>query len=155
MSRRWLVGGSAATIIGLMLATSSIVGASTADTYPTFTVVERATTDVVIDLGAPGDSLGDSLAFGNQVFNAANTKKVGRDQGSCIRVKVGKAWECSWTTFLKDGQIVVQGPFFDDGSDSTLAITGGTGKYAGVRGEMVLHFRNDLGTEFDFTFILH
>ena len=38
----------------------------------TFTVVERALTDVVTDLGAPGDSIGDLLTFGNPVFNAAN-----------------------------------------------------------------------------------
>jgi allene oxide cyclase len=152
LSRRFLLGVSISGAMALLLAT--VIGASVSGASSTFTVVERATTDVVIDVGAPGDSIGDSLAFGNQVFNAANTKKVGRDQGSCVRTKVGMAWECSWTTFLKDGQIVVQGPFFDDGSDSTLAITGGTGSYAGARGEMVLHFRNDLGTEFDFTFHL-
>jgi allene oxide cyclase len=33
--------------------------------------------------------------------------------------------------------LTVEGPFYDKG-DSVLAITGGTGEYAGVRGEMVL-----------------
>ena len=50
------------------------------------------------------------------------------------------------------GQITVQGPFYDDGSDSTLAITGGTGAYRNARGSMELHWRNPEGTEFDFVF---
>jgi hypothetical protein len=47
----------------------------------------------------------------------------------------------------------VQGPFYDKG-DSVLAITGGTGKYAGARGEMKLHYRNEKGTEYDFVYEL-
>jgi len=119
-----------------------------------FTVVEHALTDLVIDLGATGDSIGDTLAFGNPVYNAANTKRIGRDEGSCVRTNPGKAWECSWTNLLPGGHITVQGPFNDDGSDSVLSITGGTGKYSDVDGDMLLHWRNDLGTEFDFVFRL-
>jgi hypothetical protein len=66
---------------------------------------------------------------------------------------VGKAWECFWTLSLSDGQITVEGPFFDAG-DSTLAVTGGTGAYAGVRGEMGLHARNAEGSEYDFRYKL-
>ena len=37
----------------------------------------------------------------------------------------------------------------------TLAITGGTGKYAGAAGSMLLHATgNPVGTEFDFIFTL-
>jgi allene oxide cyclase len=65
----------------------------------------------------------------------------------------GKAWECFWTLSLADRQITVEGPFLDAG-DSVLAITGGTGKYAGARGGMNLHARNDKGTEYDFVYNL-
>lgn len=115
-------------------------------------VVERATTDTVVDVGPADDSLGDSLAFANEVFDKTNTDIVGSDQGSCVRTVVGQAWECSWTTFLSKGQITVQGPFYDDGSDSTLAITGGTGAYRNARGSMELRWRNPEGTELDFIF---
>ena len=84
-------------------------------------------------------------------INAADTQKVGTSQGSCIRLVVGESWECSWTTFLPEGQITVQGPFFDT-SDSVLAITGGTGAYRNARGEMELKFHNPAGTKFDFVF---
>jgi hypothetical protein len=116
-----------------------------------FTVVEHADTDAVVDSKPAGDSIGDSLAFGNPVFNAGNTAQVGHDQGFCVRTEVGVAWECTWTTILRGGSIVVQGPFYD-ARDSTLAITGGTGTWSQARGEMRLHARNKQGTAYDFTF---
>jgi len=115
--------------------------------------VERATTDAVTDLGAKDDSAGDLLTFANEIYDEGNANKLGDDNGWCIRTVPGKAWECFWTLTLADGQITVEGPFLDVG-DSTLAITGGTGKYSGVRGEMKLHARNDKGTEYDFIYSL-
>ena len=116
------------------------------------TVVEHATSDTTTDTGATGDSVGDVLTFANDVFDLANAKKVGTDQGYCIRVVAGNAYECTWTTFLPGGQIVVAGPFYD-AKDSTLAITGGTGRYRNARGTMDLHARAG-GTEFAFVFHL-
>jgi hypothetical protein len=119
----------------------------------TLKLVERATSDAVTDLGAKDDSAGDLLTFANDVYDVANANKVGADNGWCIRTVPGKAWECFWTLSLADGQITVEGPFLDAG-DSVLAITGGTGKYAGARGDMNLHARNDKGTEYDFVYNL-
>ena len=116
-------------------------------------VVEHADTDAVIDTGDKGDTAGDILTFANEVYDADDKNKVGSDQGICFRTLVGKAWECFWTLSLDKGQITVEGPFLDVG-DSTLAVTGGTGKYSGVRGEMKLHARNDKGTEYDFIYSL-
>jgi allene oxide cyclase len=110
------------------------------------TVIEHATTDVTTDTGAPGDSVGDILTFANEVFDSADKHKVGTDQGYCVRVVVGSSYECNWTTTLADGQITVEGPFLDAG-DSTLAITGGTGRYADASGFMKLHSLAG-GTEF-------
>ena len=69
--------GTAALVIALIL----IVGATVASAAPasrgkTLTVVERATTDTVVDLGAAGDTIGDMLVFGNDVYDSANTTKV-------------------------------------------------------------------------------
>jgi allene oxide cyclase len=118
----------------------------------TVSVVEHATTDAVTN-GTAGDDAGNILTFANDVFDAADAHKVGSDQGSCVRTVVGKAWECTWTTFLQSGQITVEGPFYDAGG-SVLAVTGGTGAYRNVRGEMELKYRNPAGTEFDFVFHL-
>jgi allene oxide cyclase len=116
----------------------------------TITVIEHATTDTTTDTGATGDSVGDILTFANEVFDAADTTKVGTDNGYCLRTVAGAAYECNWTTFLEGGQITVEGPFFD-AKDSTLAITGGTGRFRGARGEMELHSR-DNGAKFAFVF---
>jgi len=120
-------------------------------------VVEHAITDTVQMFHPPKESLGDVLGFHNPVFNASNTKKVGMDNGFCIRtVATGKTeWECAWTTLLPGGDLVVQGPYYDDGTNTTLAITGGTGKYTGAQGTMLLHATgHPVGSEYDFIFTL-
>jgi hypothetical protein len=70
-----------------------------------------------------------------------------------VRTAVGKAWECFWTLVLDKGQITVEGPFYDAG-DSMLAVTGGTGDYATIRGDMKLHARDAKGSEYDFVYNL-
>ena len=105
------------------------------------------------DLGPHGDSRGDQLAFANPVFNTTNSDRVGRDQGSCVRTVVGRAWQCSFTTWLAQGSLVVEGPFYDT-RDSVLAITGSKGSYSRARGVMHLHARNAKGTAFTFRFIV-
>lgn len=115
------------------------------------TVVERAVSDTVVDNSPAGDSRGDLLAFANPVYDKTNSNRVGRDQGSCIRTVVGKAWQCSWTTRLARGSLVVEGPFYDT-HDAVLAITGGTGAYSRSRGVMQVHARNAQGTAYTFRF---
>jgi allene oxide cyclase len=116
-------------------------------------LVEHADTDATLDLGVKGDSVGDLLTFANPVYDAANKTQVGSDQGYCVRVIAGKSWECFWTLRLKEGQITIEGPFYDAG-DSVMAVTGGTGKYAGAKGSMKLHSRDAKGSSYDLTYEL-
>jgi allene oxide cyclase len=141
--------------------TVAAVGAGTSSAKPrrahaagtTVHVVEHAITDTEIPTGGGQDVKGNILTFNNPVFNAANKKRVGHDEGFCTRIAVKQGiWECLWTTFLKGGQITVQGPFYDK-RNSVLSITGGTGAYRHSRGEMVLRSRNG-GKEYDFIFKL-
>jgi Allene oxide cyclase len=134
-------------------AAACLVPAASARRSKHVTVIEHATTDTTIDVGKKGDSTGDILTFHNKVFNAADTRRVGTDQGTCIRIdpKAG-TYECAWSVKLKGGQLMVQGPFYDTRS-SVLAVTGGTGKYSAVRGEMGLVSRKG-GKEFAFRFRL-
>ncbi len=116
-------------------------------------VIEHAKTDTE----APGvggkDVKGNILTFNNPVFDTANKHQVGHDEGFCVRLQVKLGiWECLWTTFLKGGQITVQGPYYDT-HNSELSITGGTGAYKGARGQMDLKSRNG-GAEYDFIFHL-
>ena len=114
-------------------------------------MVEHTTTDAVTDIGASGDSAGDILTFSNEVYDAHDKNKVGSDQGICFRTVPGKAWECSWTLNLEKCQLTVEGPFYDS-ADSVLAITGGTGEFAGALGEMALSARGTKGDAYNFVY---
>jgi allene oxide cyclase len=116
-------------------------------------VIEHAITDKEIPTGGGADVKGNILTFNNPVYNEANSQQVGHDEGFCTRIAPDQGiWECLWTTFLKDGQITVQGPFYDT-RNSTLSITGGTGAYRNTRGQMRLVSREG-GAQYDFIFEL-
>jgi hypothetical protein len=133
--------------------TVAALAATAASATEHIQLVERALTDATVDLGTPGDSVGDLLTFANPVYDAANKVQLGTDQGYCVRVAVGKSWECFWTLILKEGQVTIEGPFYDQG-DSSMAVTGGTGKYAGAKGSMKLHPRDAKGSSYTFTYDL-
>jgi allene oxide cyclase len=142
-----------ALVLAAGLIAIAYAGPSLAADTQSLKLVERATTDTVTDTGDEDDSVGDILTFANTVFDEANKNQLGSDNGWCVRTVVGTAWECFWTLTLKDGQITVEGPFLD-ASDSTLAVTGGTRAYSGVKGEMKLHARNPEQSEYDFSYSL-
>ncbi|HZP42725.1 MAG TPA: allene oxide cyclase family protein [Candidatus Binatia bacterium] len=143
----------------LLIAAAALLAAGSLRASPagkgkkTIHVVEHADSDTVTDTGAAGDSAGDLLTFANDVFDEADATKVATDNGFCIRTVAGQAWECFWTIFLAEGQITVEGPFYD-AQDSTLAVTGGTGAYRKARGWMELKAHNPQGTAFDFVYHL-
>jgi hypothetical protein len=128
-------------------------GAAGADRAMRLHVVEHAVHESVVDSAPAGDSAGDLLTFHNPVYDRTDTRRVGRDMGECTRIVPGSrgSWECRWTTFLRGGSLTVEGPFFDTRS-STLAVTGGTGRFRDASGQMRL--RAHAGGKFDFTFML-
>jgi allene oxide cyclase len=146
-------------LLSLAVAVAAVAaGAAAAGAHPsartarTIHVVEHAVTDAVSN-GTKADSLGNVLTFANPIYDGADAKRIGSDNGYCVRTVKGKSWECLWTTFLPSGQLTVEGPFSDTGN-TKLAITGGTGAYAGAGGWMELRYHNKQGTKFDFVFHL-
>lgn len=74
-------------------------------------------------------SPGDTSIIGYRVLDTAAEERLGRLSAVCVSTdRRGEAVQCTGMMTLKDGEIVLQGP------ESTLAITGGTGAYAGARG---------------------
>ena len=122
------LAGAAALAAGAVVATTSSAKQSQAHAAGTTVhVIEHAITDTENPGVGGKDVKGNILTFNNPVYNVANTKKVGHDEGFCTRVQPSQGiWECLWTTFLKGGQITVQGPYYDT-RNSVLSITGGTG----------------------------
>lgn len=141
-------------IAALLSAAGLLAGCGGGSDTTTLKLIEHAETDTVRHIGPPKeeDSVGDVLAFANPVFDEADKNQVGTDNGSCVRTAVGRAWECIWTLKVDEGQLTVEGPFYDGGKPSKLAITGGTGSYADASGEMTLKARDPEETEYDFTY---
>jgi hypothetical protein len=161
MTRKKKLITAGAAVIALVLAPVAAMASSSSPNgfrhHMIIHVVEHAITDTVQQFHPPIYSLGDVLGFHNPVYNAANTRRIATDNGYCIRtVATGKTeWECTWTTLLRGGNLTVEGPYYDDGTNTTLTITGGTGKYTGAEGSMLLHARgNPVGSEYDFIFTL-
>ena len=164
LMRKHLAPATVISLIALVLSLIALVIATRAGSMlvqandnKVVHVVEHAITDTEVNVGKnTGDALGNQLVFANPVYNVADSKQVGHDNGNCVRTVPGKVWECYWTVFLSGGQITVEGPYYDDGSDSWLAITGGTGSYREAQGQMKLHARgNPVGSEYDFIYYLN
>jgi Allene oxide cyclase len=110
--------------------------------WKVFHLFERATGDLAfVDLGATGPSIGDRLVFSAAIFDTKG-RQVGRDGAECVIVRLEpdetpdrqQVVQCTISLVLADGQITVQG--LAQGTDNYFAITGGTGAYRQVRGEV-------------------
>jgi len=100
-------------------------------------LVERPLHDTIVDVAYPEqDSLGDLMIWSNDIYDADNAAKVGEDSGWCIRTRLGKTWECTFTITLQDGRISTAGSV-EDRVDPVLAVIGGTGAYSGVAGQLI------------------
>jgi len=139
-------------VSGLVIAALTLETAPPAAAAPLI-VVERATTDKVTPAGPNKDNVGDILTFANEIYDQDNKKLLGHDNGWCVRMVVGESWQCRWTLILDKGQITVSGPFYDN-RESVLSVTGGTGDYDSVQGQMKLRQRDQKGMEYEFIYSL-
>ena len=107
-----------------------------------------------VDVGQPGPSLGDMNVITEDVYK--NGKRVGTSDITCtvVRIQMPKfAVECFNTTTLPGGQITAQGIVTSDQIEKlpfVQAITGGTGAYAGVGGELTVDEAGDKPAELTF-----
>jgi hypothetical protein len=91
----------------------------------------------LVDVGAKGPSRGDQIVSSDQIF-AESGKKVGRDTQICGITKLSPLEaECTLTFVFADGTITAQ-YMGRQPPHKTAAVTGGTGRYIGARGEMTL-----------------
>jgi allene oxide cyclase len=131
---------------GLVIAILCLVAAPCALARESLHVVEHEAADKTKTIHQWGsgesDSVGDTLVFANPLFDSTNTRPVGVVEGSCVRVIVGKSWECLFSLVLGENRLTLQGTYNDEG-ESVFAITGGTGRYTGVRGRMSLRAREE------------
>ncbi|MFI1420820.1 hypothetical protein ACH4VX_23125 [Streptomyces sp. NPDC020731] len=94
-----------------------------------------------LDLGATGRSVGDQFVFSGNLMSAegAEERLVGRIGGFCVITDPERnAGQCASTAVLPEGQITVQGEQagIPVPGPAVNAITGGTGDFRKVRGQV-------------------
>ncbi|KAF4353270.1 hypothetical protein CsatB_020926 [Cannabis sativa] len=91
----------------------------------------------------PVNSLGDLVPFSNKIYTGDLQKRIGITAGMCILIQnkpemKGDRYEAIFSFYFGDhGHISVQGPYVTY-EDTCLSITGGTGIFEGVYGEVKL-----------------
>ncbi|KAK4284268.1 hypothetical protein QN277_001123 [Acacia crassicarpa] len=92
----------------------------------------------------PVNSLGDLVPFSNKLYTGCMQKRVGITAGICILIehkpeKKGDRYEAIYSFYFGDyGHIAVQGPYLTY-ENTYLAVTGGSGIFEGVTGQVKLH----------------
>ena len=109
----------------------------------TLTVLTKNREIKTVELGPQGPSHGDIRVINAPLYDQSGKEKVGRLDVFCAITDPGQKAhmaQCTGTFSLQDGEISVQGVVpvpnaSNPAAGNVDAITGGTGKYAGVRGE--------------------
>jgi hypothetical protein len=150
MRKKLRFGGAVALLLAVV-ASITVASASSSSTGSSATnkgevevirVIAVDVQDAFLDLGEPGESLGDQSVFSQDLFRQG--EKVGEGGVVCTLVRVepgvSATVQCVATAELPRGQITVQGllTFTDGPSTFRLAITGGTGRYRTAHGVAIV-----------------
>jgi hypothetical protein len=135
-----LMAGSIGPALGSASQGSASASSGHAGKHQTIRVLAVFTEfDANIDLGAPGFSLGDEVVFSGNLLR--DSEQVGRVGVVCTFVSTANAdrveAQCPTTSILPGGQITTQGTIVNRSLNFTLPITGGSGRYEGVGGQLV------------------
>ena len=126
---------------------------NSSDKGPTLTVLLGNREDTVVDLGTKGASQGDMRVVNAPLYNESGKQSIERLNMYCVTTdpadtpdKKANMAVCTITFTLPGGEISAQGsnPFPRLSAPpprASDAIIRGTGKYAGVRGEVILETR--------------
>ena len=137
----------------IIVAVMAVVIAVTANTHAItravqFSVVAPTTDEAEIDLGEPGPSLGDLLVFSGLLLNT-DDETIGRIDGHCIvtsspGTSAEHRRQCIVTaTFAEEqgSEIQAAGVGRIEAEDVILSVTGGSGEFQNVRGQVTFDYR--------------
>src|ERR687890_2449526 len=158
LGRRVLIELSMVVLVALAIGVVGVVSASPddeKDNYKksrTLTVATKSPEIKVVDLGAQGPTQGDAIVQNAPLYNATGKERIGRFDLFCAVTdpadessEKAHMAQCTKTFTLPGGEISVQGreayPNLSGLSPGVNAISGGTGKYSGVRGEQRFEVR--------------
>jgi hypothetical protein len=134
-------------VIGLVAALAATVSAPASSTArpagTTIRLYEKPLSEHFTDLGAKGIGAGDVDVVSYLLYRSPkSTKPVGHSEAVCTLIGP-RAASCTSTIYLPNGKIVGGGAFHfqRNGGSEHLAVLGGTGAYAGARGEVTILVR--------------
>jgi hypothetical protein len=110
-------------------------------------VVERVVSSRFVDLGPKGVSPGDRNEVVSDILTP-DGRRIGRADLDCSLTGVGPhmGGTCSGGMTLPGGQLSANGAFGPSGSSRLQAITGGTGRFIGARGQFLVSDGTDART---------
>lgn len=150
--------GVLATLAAGAVLTAAAAGGSS--TVTTIRLYEHDTSQANLDLGDPGEGIGDQFVFAGDTLDRKGGTKLGRLAGTFTTASPGTAGElvAAATFTLSGGQITTQGLFVASdlfgGRTMTFAITGGTGRYRHARGVGTIQLPQDVPNLADAQFVL-
>jgi hypothetical protein len=104
-----------------------------------FRLIEHIDLVTFVDDPPAGDSIGDRFTLDDSLFDATNTRQVGTTFSVCTRIGASPTlFQCEVTVIIGDDSLTAQGGFDFAATSSTLAVTGGTGRYSKARGEVTV-----------------
>ena len=135
---KWVVPvmlGAVALSVGSLASASANHGSTDKIVRMTFTEKNTAGTFVDVDQ-SHGQSVGDVFVFQSDLLDPTTHAKVGTVEGHCMLITAsGDVSDCDTSGILAGGQIRVSGES-TNGDTNVLAVTGGTGIYRNVRGQL-------------------
>jgi Allene oxide cyclase barrel like domain len=108
------------------------------------TFIEKSTAGTLVDVDkSGGPSIGDVFVFQSDLLDPATNEKVGTTEGHCMLVTASEdLTDCDASGVLAGGQIRVAGAS-SQADVTVLAVTGGTGAYRNVRGQLTIETIDD------------
>ncbi len=141
--KRVLVTASVIAALGVITAVGvAAISRTSASSATTLRLVERDQSFHFVDVPPIGGqnsppSQGDSFAFTSTLWTRAG-KRAGTLRATCVFTSGGEgAITCFGTFGLKGGQLEGMTTVRGDSRTTHIAIVGGTGAYAGARGEVI------------------
>jgi hypothetical protein len=99
----------------------------------TLRLVEQLTTPQSYAPAGATSPIGDRLIWSAGIYDRRGNQ-VGKDTAECTVITADFLVQCVFSVTLPGGEMTVQG--MGQGTDTVFAITGGTGAYKDVRGEV-------------------
>ena len=148
--RTKLIVAAVAALAVAALAAAQVPGKAPSKPRLNFTLTGKIKTVNFVDNAPEGSSVGDVVIF-TQTLKDARGRVVGSDHATCTQSLPAGHKVCSGGFLLGRGQLTIQG--IDPPESVTrhpLIVTGGSGAYRGVSGDIDVHHLSPVEDKFVF-----